>query len=201
MKHLRQYIRKILLTEAAYKASDLPAGIVVVHEDNKIYGNIIKYKIYLEDGTLEDSESEDGPWGWIMIEPLQRGKYGDCGKAWKVSGSEAASGWGPLLYDCAIEIATQIAGGLMPDRMGVSREANNVWDYYMNNRADVQKTQLDNLEDSFKDGPENDCEQMVGDQLARNENVPWLKSSMSKRYSKEPTTINALKQAGKWIEE
>ena len=116
----------------------------------------------------------------------------------KVGGVRTASGWGPLLYDVAIELATIHANGLIPDRYSVSREANNVWDYYMNQRSDVIKVQLDNLEDSFKDGPDNDCDHNIGD--IANGGVAWLDSSMSKKYSKEPTTINMLKKLGKWKE-
>ena len=48
-----------------------------------------------------------------------------------------------MLYDVAIEVATQLGGGLTPDRSEVSSAAERVWDYYLSNRSDVNHHQLD----------------------------------------------------------
>ena len=100
------------------------------------------------------------------------------------------------------------SGGLIPDRVAVSDEARDVWDYYMNNRTDVKAKQLDNEEDSFDNGPEDDCDQAVARQVPGGSsddygNVldfsgDWKASALSKKYTKAPTTINALKE--RWVE-
>ena len=85
-----------------------------------------------------------------------------------------------------------------------SDEARDVWDYYMNNRQDVHAKQLDNLEDSFDNGPKDDCDQQVAAMEPAQPyqdlsfNGDWQASALSKKYTKEPTTINALKE--RWVE-
>lgn len=188
MKHLRQYIRQILLTEGMKTVEELPDSVTVYcRRDHSTDGWWIEFNDPSFDATV---------WGSLLIGRIPKGKYGTCDNAMRVMSVRTPDGWGPLLYDIAIEWATLKSTGLIPDRMAVSRDANNVWDYYMNNRPDVKKMQLDNLEDSFKNGPQDDCEQLVGDIF--NEDVPWQDSSMSKKYSKSPTTIGRLKVKGQW---
>ena len=170
-------------------------------------------------GALGDLDSEDDGecvafdergwpiYGHIKISTIQTGKRGNCDGALKVDIVEASDGWGPLLYDCAIEWATMKAGGLIPDRVAVSDEARDVWDYYMNNRTDVKMKQLDNEKDSFDNGPEDDCDQDVARQVPGNDQAAWepldlsgdwQASALSKKYTKAPTTISALKE--RWVE-
>ena len=56
--------------------------------------------------------------------------------------SSATSGYGPKLYDILMEAATEKGAMLTSDRSMVSGDAKNVWEYYFNNRPDVQKTPL-----------------------------------------------------------
>ena len=51
----------------------------------------------------------------------------------------AQPGYGPLLYD----IALTLVPGLSPDRRSVSTTAKGVWDFYLNNRSDVEKKPYD----------------------------------------------------------
>ena len=72
---------------------------------------------------------------------LQRTWMGENQEFWEVVNSAAHKGWGPLLYDVAMELVSSKqyigAEGITPDRMSVSYEARNVWKYYFNNRPDV----------------------------------------------------------------
>ncbi|MBT6047373.1 MAG: hypothetical protein HOG49_11165, partial [Candidatus Scalindua sp.] len=77
------------------------------------------------------------------------------------------------------------ANGLIADRAAVEDDAKNVWDYYLNKRDDVQVHQL---------GDDN-CDQDVA--IEDRGEDDWASSPLSKRYTKEPTTINALNDAGK----
>jgi hypothetical protein len=59
-----------------------------------------------------------------------------CLKAWVVKGSAAPHGIGPILYDIAMELAGK--NGICADITAVSDEAQGVWNYYLNNRPDVE---------------------------------------------------------------
>jgi hypothetical protein len=56
--------------------------------------------------------------------------------------SAATKGYGPRLYDVAMEAATENGGMLTSDRNTVSGDAKKVWEYYFKNRGDVKKTPL-----------------------------------------------------------
>ena len=203
MKHLRQYIRQVLLTEAAKGPSDLPDNVVIVinavrsSKEVEIYYGMAG-NIFLR------PEKKDLAYGSINIYDIQSDpNYGNCGGAMMVGGAYAASGWGPLLYDVAIEWATQKAGGLIADRSTVSEDAESVWRYYMQNRGDVTAHQLDDPFNLLTPEDTDNCDQEVsggghlmygGDKDFGSE---WVNSSLSKRYTKPPTTIDALKKAGK----
>ena len=220
MKLLRETIRRIILEgRGMFTHQDLPANAcITVKRTYSRDGWWITYEGYSEEGGIAtgdlDTETDvvfdERSWpiyGHIKISTIQTGKRGNCDGALKVSMVEASPGWGPLLYDCAIEFATIKAGGLIPDRVAVSDEARDVWDYYMNNRTDVKAKQLDNEKDSFDNGPEDDCDQAVARQVpggSDDYDAPldfsgdWQASALSKKYTKEPTTINALKE--RWVE-
>jgi hypothetical protein len=74
---------------------------------------------------------------------------GDCNNSAVVLFTQATKGWGPLLYEVALEICSTYYGGLMADRSTVSHKAFTVWRNYLENRPDVEKIQLDiNKEES-----------------------------------------------------
>ena len=191
MKHLRQYIRKILLTEAAKGPTDLPDNIVVVINPNR--GNEVEIYYGIAGNVFLRPERKDLVYGSISIYDIQsEPNYGNCGGAMMVGRSYAASGWGPLLYDVAIEWATQNAGGLIADRGSVSYEAQRVWSYYERNRDDVKAHQLDDLENTLTPEDEDNCDQDIGRSTVTGMYDTWQDSQLSKRYTKPPTTMEAL---------
>ena len=221
MKLLRETIRRLILEgRGMFTHQDLPPNAcITVKRTYQGNGWWITYEGYDPGiGAFGDLDSEDDAacvafdergwtiYGHIKISTIQTGKRGNCDGALKVDIVEASDGWGPLLYDCAIEWATMKAGGLIPDRVAVSDEARKVWDYYLNNRTDVKAKQLDNEKDSFDNGPEDDCDQAVARQVPGNDDYDapldfsgdWKASALSKKYTKSPTTINALKE--RWVE-
>tara|TARA_R110000744_G_scaffold229533_3_gene347563 strand:+ start:1321 stop:1935 length:615 start_codon:yes stop_codon:yes gene_type:complete len=130
---------------------------------------------------------------------------GPCFGAWKVIAVEAVRGWGPLLYDIAMEYATMKGGGLMADREEVTPMARKIWRYYLNNRDDVISHQLDDLENTLTPSEEDNCDQKVSSvsfiapgSSIESTSLSWQESPLSKRYTKDPTSIQALQQAGKW---
>ena len=88
-------------------------------------------------------------------------------KAWQIH-SEADEGWGPLLYDIAMEWGTKVGGGVIPDD-DVSDDARGVWDYYLNNRQDVKVAQVGEPDDS----------------------------PLTKKYTKGPATLDKLQKTGR----
>ena len=190
MKHLRQYIRQLLLTEAMKTPADLPDDVVVViNADSKAAS--IYYG--MANNPSEYASLDRSTMGAIDIYSLKgHPGYGNCGDAWMVGGSGAKEGFGPLLYDIAIEWATQNGGGLISDRSSVSDDAQAVWSYYERNRDDVTAHQLDDLENTLTPEDEDNCDQEIGRATITGMYNTWQDSQLSKRYTKPPTTMNAL---------
>jgi hypothetical protein len=208
MNLLREYIRE-LLTEAAMGPTDLPEGISVAIEP----GSGAEVRIYyaaedpLNSGEWMRADMlYRNPRGSVAISSVprvaSRAGMGECGGAWELYHAEATSGWGPLLYDVAMEYATQNGGGLISDRGAVSPAARNVWDYYFSNRGDVTGIQLDDLQNTLTPEEEDNCVQRVASYTNHHgmpKNIDWQTSPLSKRYTKPPTTMNALEAAGKLV--
>jgi len=100
---------------------------------------------------------------------------------WEVETIEADPGYGPLLYDVALEIA-QLDGalGVTPDRSGVSPAAEAVWAFYNDKRPDVKSRPL------------------PSDYPDRNKHTLRHRPTLDRVYSKARTpTLDALAQARK----
>ena len=196
MKLLREYIRK-LLTEVA----KTPEGLL---EYNDVYvfvrneGDMMKIFFSYEDG-----KAHPNPNGSIWIQASKKNL--PCGNAWKVVSVNAQHGWGPLLYDVAMEWATLNGGGLISDRFTVSRDARRVWDYYMNNRPDVTVHQLDDEQNSLTPEDDDNCEQDSAGAPGRTvigrvpDPTSWTRSPLSKRYTAPPKTLRKLKSLERLI--
>lgn len=116
------------------------------------------------------------------------GSDGNCEDAWEVHYVRAKKGWGPLLYEIALEIASQEAGGLVPDRYAVSEDAQKVWEYYYSRREDVEKSQLDDLQNTLTPINTDNCLQKMSKNVDH-----FPKGALSLRYyKKEPEAVKAL---------
>ena len=186
MNLLREYIRA-LLTEAAKRPEDLPTDWMV-YVDN--IGD--KYRIELA--------GDDRTVGSITIGPAG-GTFDPCLGSYQVNTSQAEQGWGPMLYDVAMEIASMYSSGLVADRNAVSDEAQRVWQFYQDNRPDVEVAQLDDLYNTLTPDEYDNCLQQVAwwdvdhDDEAGDE---FTRSPLSKLYGVYGTpTIDRLKALGK----
>ena len=190
MNELRKYIRQLLLAEAMKTPADLPDDIVVViNADSKAAS--IYYG--MANNPSEYASLDRSTMGAIDIYSLKgHPGYGNCGDAWMVGGSGAQEGFGPLLYDIAIEWATQNGGGLISDRGSVSDDAQAVWFYYERYRGDVTAHQLDDLENTLTPEDEDNCDQDIGRSTVSGMYDTWQDSQLSKRYTKSPTTMQTL---------
>ena len=232
MKHLRKYIRQILLTEGMRTLQDLPAslGIKIEEGSETFYGVTYKtvYVSYCDvaTGKLHDkagtalSEPEviygtvvmqdlnpyepDYDWQEIWDNPEKYDeKYIaslDCGGAYSVVYSRAASGWGPLLYDVAIEYATTKGKGVVSDRTSVSSDAQSVWEKYFYDRSDVNKVQCDDQYDTLTPSSADNIDM----EIPGAENYLYDKDSitnnpLARKYQKEPTTINLLRDTNRLL--
>ena len=188
--------------EAAKGPQDLHRNVYV-----KIDPDPHGVTIYYAD---KHGDPEEYPSGEIMLEILTADEpEGPCGGAWMIGSAEASTGWGPMLYDVAMEYATMNGGGMVADRGSVSPAARKVWDYYMNSREDVTAHQLDDLKNTLTPEEEDNCFQRIATSFGGPGGEPvegsFVDSPLSKRYTKSPTTIEALRAVGKlmfeeWIE-
>ena len=70
----------------------------------------------------------------------------------------------------------------------------------MTNRGDVNGIQLDDLKNTLTPDGEDNCNQGVTQKMG-NRGYPWQDSPLSKRWTKTPTTLNALRAGKRLIEE
>jgi len=112
--------------------------------------------------------------------------------------TEVADGWGPFLYDIAMEIATMRTNGLTPDRYSVSPEAQDVWDYYSKFRSDVKAYQLDDKHNSLTPDESDNCGQHMSRERAEDYGGEWKDNALSKRFTKESTTLNQIRDKLIW---
>ena len=212
MNLLREYIRE-LLTEAAYGLSEFKKrGFGITIEDR---GGSFEIKLH------DVWPPERGYFGIISAMQNAEPDNGPCLGGYTVTWSSVEeSGWGPLLYDIAMEYATAKGSGLTPDRTNVSFQANKVWDYYLANRGDVELVQMDDLSNRLTPGTKKDnCAMTLAYERGLEggmnwledwkDEVPWdphgkdvlLKSSLSKMAKwKGTSNISVLKAMGKWKE-
>lgn len=187
MNLLREYIRE-LLTESVD-----PKIMSMIDELEKNGG----YAEVLPDRVILYQPTENNPQRWVAMVAYETPaglKVGRCGRAGAVVQSATAkTGMGPLAYDVAIE--AQEGMGLISDRTTVSSAARAVWDYYLNNRPDVEVIQLDDPFNSLTPEDEDNCDQEVaGGRHAmyggeRDRGKDWIDSPLSKLYKKSGTPV------------
>lgn len=190
MKLLRETIRRIILQEGMVTADQLPDDVMIRIEEVADESAYIQY-VSSTNKVLYPSDAKDGEpncWGYIGIE-----KYSWPNKipVWEVLESQAGQGYGPLLYDIAMEYATLNGIGLMSDRVSVSEEAVGVWDYYLQNRVgkDVKAHQMDDKKNTLTPTPDDNNNQHISKKFA---GANWPDHPTSKRYTKAPTILRAL---------
>jgi len=205
MKKLLTEWRKYILTEGMKTPADLPegSGIAIATEaDTPLFVYTYNGEKLYDPPRSKEGVPEDAPWGEVVTQKLSR----NCLNGYMVQHSAAKTGWGPLLYDVAMEWATAQGGGLTSDRGSVSKDAYLVWDYYLRNRPDVEAAELDILNRGYEkitpDDESDDCEQIVSISWAKKNNLDkdWGWSTEPTAYlyrvSGTPTT-DALRSAGK----
>ena len=204
---IRRIVRRQLMEGAGMGVDALVANDAYITIEDTSPG----FYIYISD---ENGNQLDGRVrGEISLRPPYREEYGSgpCGGAFEAVFASAAKGWGSLVYDVGIEHATQLGGGLMSNRLSMPKAEADIWNNYYNSRGDVQSHQLDlrdmdiqaakrkgiRLQKLNPDNPDDECRQK---KALRSAGEKWDQSPFSKRFTKAPTTINALRAAGRLIE-
>ena len=185
---LKQLIKEVM-TEAAKGIADLPDGLYIAVEKHPSENS---YTIRYVNEEGKSPRYSHGFRGTIVIEEPQLVDAYPCEGAYMISWSAASDGYGPLLYDVAMEVATMFGGGLVSDRTIVSTDAQAVWRYYLKNRSDVESSQLDNEDDSFKNGTEDDCMQNIARATISGMYDDFTDSPLSKAYKKQPDILRTL---------
>ena len=185
MNLLREYIRETLLLESV---DPKIMSMIDELEANGGYAEILPDRVVLFQPT------ENTPRRWVAMVAYETtvGAHagGRCGGAESVVQSATAkTGLGPLAYDIAIELTGGL--GMISDRASVSSDARAVWDYYMNNRPDVIKQQLDDLHNTLTPEDEDNCDQYVAIKDAQGMHMPknWKDDALSKLYKKSGTPV------------
>ena len=76
--------------------------------------------------------------------------------------SRADHGYGPLMYDIALEYAYQLGMYIVPDRTGVSGAASKMWKHYKDKRSDVRFEPFDSDHPCFYEDYDFDREHLNG---------------------------------------
>jgi hypothetical protein len=119
-----------------------------------------------------------------------------CDDASIIAVTSAGDGWGPFLYDIAMEIATIRSNGLAPDRHIVSNEAEEVWEFYSEQRPDVQEFQMDDEYNTLTPEVEDNCIQHKARKSTDFDS--WHTTPLSRRYTKDATTLNQIRDKLIW---
>lgn len=140
-----------IIDEAMKTAADLPEDVVVVvlkEPDGSgfkiYYAERDKPNVSLKAGDLDRMEAGIDIFGALHIGRGRNEPYEDV---YIVTSSKAKDGFGPLLYDVALEMAGK--SGLKPDVLDVSDDASAVWKHYDDQREDVDSQMLVRSVDDF----------------------------------------------------
>lgn len=196
MKILMENWKKYSLKEEMKKPENLPASVFVLI-NTEDFPEMVVFS-YVDKSGRQIPESSELPSGFVAI--AKNDDFGGCLGAWVIDFTTAKKGWGPLLYDVAIEWASMRGRGVMPDRVAVSDKAYEVWVKYANDRPDVKSFQLDNLENELTPEEIDNCMQSSSNVHARKNNSEWHNSPLSKVYKKDnPEMIKKLDSLNKLI--
>jgi len=132
------------LDEAMKTAGDLPEDVVVVVRKGMDSSGFRVYFALNEDpkrplkaGDLDRAEAGIDIYGVLRV---SQGRNFPYEGVYIVSSSRVSDGYGPLLYDVAMETAGK--SGLKPDTLTVSPDAAAVWRHYDTQRDDVDSELL-----------------------------------------------------------
>lgn len=159
--HLRQLVRTIL--EAAFNnehAASKGLALMIKKIQNglteyTLYDpNILKNYLAMNVDQVWDKAARKSIFGTIVVSR----QHGKCWDGGEVVASAAESGYGPMMYEIAMQ---DFPGGLFSDRDSVSNDAKNVWKKF-DQRTDVEKLPFDDIQNPKTPPKEDDCKVKKG---------------------------------------
>ena len=180
-----------VLKEAAKSIDDLDKYWINVTGDND------KYHV----GLMQPGE---GIWaeygdeiGFVAVRRLDSSMGKGAQDCFETYNTEAPSGWGPLLYDIAMEIAVLLDGVLVSDRNKISQDARSLWSYYKNQRSDVQAHQMDDASARIVT-PDDDSDDIINpppwnDHKRIEREIDQNKDELISKFKKDPQTSSYTK--------
>ncbi len=151
---LKELINEVL-EEGMKTIADLPEGVFITIEQGE-FGPAAFYS----NRKGKELPQSSPIFGIVSMEKPYKVADLACDNGLMVAFTESTDGFGPLIYDVAMEMATILSGGLVADRLEVSKDALKVWNFYMRRRTDVSQKQLDNAEGTLThDIKVDDCQQ------------------------------------------
>ena len=168
MNLLRTYINQVILSEGMIKPETIENHFALWTDwtpgSNQFSKKFVLYDTRKAKKNIEffypgRLEAMAGVWRWVYISEYTPGRYEEmdqavvatmkcrkdlssrgCGGAWEVVASAATGGHGPTVYDLVMSLSP---GGLFSDRLSVSGEAHSLWEFYANNRPEIEKKVMD----------------------------------------------------------
>ncbi len=123
------------------------------------------------------------------------------GLIYRITNVGAQNGFGPLLYDIAMEMVNKLTNGrgyLKSDPVAVTKSASHIWDNYFK-RSDVQKRPLDSLENQITPTKMDNvnlsaAKEYYGDNpKLSGPQQPWYNKPLSNGYQKSISNLNSDK--------
>ncbi len=137
MKLLRKTIRRLILEGLRFDED-----LMILNPDHTPGLFLLAKGGYPHDFFDRDYFYENHLLGMVQ---LKRPNTDDaCYGSKEVKRAAARKGYGPTIYDCVMELTDY---PLINDRDSVSRDAKNLMSFYKDNRPDVDKYLLDNVDD------------------------------------------------------
>lgn len=118
---------------------------------NDVYGEYIEFE-YGDPGYEIDLERKERYYAYDYLPPC-KAKNREIYCAFDM---KASDGWGPLLFEIALEWATLNNTFLINDRRDVSNDAIGMMKKF-NSRSDIEKVQLDDLDNTLTDIIDDNC--------------------------------------------
>jgi len=213
---LRKVIRKRVREEVLEKLAEAAVPAVRVAADSSVQLMISWSEMFdrmfvslVKNNPDNDSQESLGV---IHVTPM-RGKL-PCrpraangamlAPAWEVRFSYAQKGFGPLLYDIAMEAVALLGASLTSDREEVSTSAQKIWDYYDTRRPDITSGILDDeIGTLTPDDPDDDCRQDISKSISgeKGDSTAWHQEPISRAFTirgNRTPNIDAFRAVGRF---
>lgn len=133
MENWQKFLDEAMKTEP-------PEGYIIIISGDRRQVHI---KIRSKEKVGESPRFPEGRWKYVGEIHIERSIAVEEGNIYEVESVAADKGYGPLLYDIAMEMVYLLGGvGLMPDRRSISYAAKSVWLKYFDERQDVEHKPL-----------------------------------------------------------